>query len=98
MIQRSRARTHVAETTCCLFTKRVGESCAEMGRCPRPWFLIILTTMAKENPPPKAEPTPFDKFTEAARHVFNLPKDQVEKVKAKYPTKTSKSRKRKPRA
>jgi hypothetical protein len=65
-----------------------------MGRCPRPWFLIILRVMAKENPLPKPGPTPFEKFTEAARHIFNLPKDQVDKVKAKYPAKSPKRQKR----
>jgi hypothetical protein len=40
--------------------------------------------MAKENMPPQ-EPTPFEKFTEAAKHIFNLPKDQVQKTIQKYP-------------
>jgi hypothetical protein len=40
--------------------------------------------MAKENTPPK-EPTPFEKFTEAAKRVFNLPKDQVRQTIEKYP-------------
>ena len=47
--------------------------------------------MAKENTPPQ-EPTPFEKFTEAAKRVFNLPKDRVEKVKAKYPSPTKKKK------
>jgi hypothetical protein len=42
MNQRPRARTHVAETTCYLCPKRKGESCAEMGRCSRPWFYYTL--------------------------------------------------------
>jgi hypothetical protein len=49
--------------------------------------------MAKENMPPKP-PTPFQKFTEAAQHVFNLPKSETEKVKAKVPYKPQKQRKR----
>jgi hypothetical protein len=50
--------------------------------------------MTKKLEPQKPAQTPFDKFTDAARHVFNLPKDQVEKVKAKYPVKSPKRRKR----
>jgi hypothetical protein len=44
--------------------------------------------------PPRPS-TPFLKFTEAAQHVFNLPKPEVEKVKANYPAKSRKPQKRK---
>jgi hypothetical protein len=40
--------------------------------------------MAKDTTPQKPQ-TPWEKFTEAARIGFNLPKSEVEKVKAKYP-------------
>ena len=41
----------------------------------------------------KQPQTPFDKFTEAAKKVFNLPKSEVEKVKAKPTPKMPKRRK-----
>jgi hypothetical protein len=47
--------------------------------------------MAKDTTPPKPQ-TPWEKFTEAARIGFNLPKADVEKVKAKYPQNVTKRR------
>jgi hypothetical protein len=47
--------------------------------------------MAKDSTPPKPQ-TPWQKFTEAARIGFNLPKSDVEKVKAKVPYKPKKRR------
>ena len=41
-------------------------------------------SMAKDTTPPKPQ-TPWEKFTEAARIGFNLPKNQVQKTIAKYP-------------
>lgn len=38
--------------------------------------------------------TPMERFTDAARHVFNLPKLEVEEVKAKIRYKSKKRRKR----
>ena len=38
----------------------------------------------------KTPQTPFERFTEAARHVFNIPKAQVHKIKAKAPWKPRK--------
>ena len=55
--------------------------------------LLYAINMAKDTTPPKPQ-TPWEKFTEAARQAFNLPKDQVEKVKAKYPAKAAKRQKR----
>lgn len=46
--------------------------------------------MAKENMPPK---TPFDKFSEAANRLFNLPKDQKDKVIKAVPKPVAKKRK-----
>jgi hypothetical protein len=43
--------------------------------------------MAKENPTPKPEQTPFERFTEASRKLFNLPKETVKKTVKKYPYK-----------
>jgi len=51
--------------------------------------------MTKKPEPQKPAQTPFEKFTDAARHVFNLPKDQVEKVKTKYPSPHRKSKRKK---
>jgi hypothetical protein len=48
--------------------------------------------MAKDSTPPKPQ-TPWEKFAAAARVGFNLPKSDVEKVKAKYPTKSTERRK-----
>jgi hypothetical protein len=48
--------------------------------------------MAKDTTPPKPQ-TPWEKFAEAAKVGFNLPKADVEKVKKKYPYKPSKRRK-----
>jgi hypothetical protein len=39
--------------------------------------------MAKEKMPDKTPQTPFERFTEAAQNIFNLPKKQVQKIKAK---------------
>jgi len=47
-------------------------------------------TMAKENTPPK---TPFDKFSEAASRLFNLPKEQKDKVIKAVPKPAAKKRK-----
>jgi hypothetical protein len=47
--------------------------------------------MAKENTP---HPTPFDKFTEAARRVFSLPKDQTDNVIKAVPKPRKKSQKK----
>jgi hypothetical protein len=38
--------------------------------------------------------TPMEKFTDAARHIFNLPKSDVEKVRAKIPYRPKKRQKR----
>jgi hypothetical protein len=51
--------------------------------------------MAKENPTPKPEQTPFERFTEASRKLFNLPKGIVQKTIKKYPYKPAKRPKRK---
>ena len=51
--------------------------------------------MTKKPEPQKSVQTPFEKFTDAARHVFNLPKDQIEKVKTKYPANRTRRGKRK---
>jgi hypothetical protein len=51
--------------------------------------------MAKDTTPPKPQ-TPFERFTEAAKHVFNLPKSDVDRVKKDIPVPKTvrKSRKR----
>ncbi len=38
--------------------------------------------------PKQPAKTPFDKFTEAAKHVFTLPKSDVKKIQAKVPRST----------
>jgi hypothetical protein len=48
--------------------------------------------MPKEETP-KSDQTPFDKFTEAARNIFALPKDKVAKVIAATPAPKPKPRK-----
>jgi hypothetical protein len=59
-----------------------------------PVVLIILMPMAKENMPPKPQ-TPFERFTEAAKHIVNLPKSETDKIKAKFPYKPHKRPKKK---
>jgi hypothetical protein len=49
--------------------------------------------MAKESMPPKPQ-TPFERFTEAAKHIVNLPKSETDKIKAKVPYKPAKRRTR----
>jgi hypothetical protein len=39
--------------------------------------------MNKNSPTP--EKSPFERFSEAARHAFNLPKSDVKKIQAKTP-------------
>jgi hypothetical protein len=53
-----------------------------------------MPSMAKKSDPPKPAQTPFEKFTEASRELFNLPKETVQKTIAKYP-KPARSKKRK---
>jgi hypothetical protein len=50
--------------------------------------------MAKENPTPKPDKTPFEKFTDTAREIFNLSPQGVKKTIKKYPYKPAKRRKR----
>jgi hypothetical protein len=57
-----------------------------------PVVLIILMHMAKESMSPKPL-TPFERFTEAAKHIVNLPKSETDKIKAKVPYKPQKRRK-----
>jgi hypothetical protein len=52
---------------------------------------INMTDRPKQ--PPKPDQTPMERFTEAAKHIFNLPKSDVEKVMKKTPYKP-KTRKR----
>ena len=51
--------------------------------------------MAKKPEQPKPTQTPFERFTEASRELFNLPKETVQKTIAKYPAKKSGRHKRK---
>lgn len=51
--------------------------------------------MAKKPDPPKPTQTPFERFTEASRELFNLPKETVQKTLAKYPNPRRKKRYRK---
>ena len=48
--------------------------------------------MTKKPPNKAPAQTPFDRFTEAAKSIFNLPKHEVQKIKAE-----SKRKPRKPR-
>ena len=49
--------------------------------------------MAKEKPTtPKPEPTPTEKFEEAAKKIFNLPKAEVDKIKKEVPLPQKKRR------
>ena len=74
--------------------QRMGlKPCVRIGDCLRPWLLIILMYMAKESMPPKPQ-TPFERFTEAAKHIVNLPKSETDKIKAKVPYKPAKRRTR----
>jgi hypothetical protein len=41
--------------------------------------------MAKKPDQPKTTQTAFERFTEASRELFNLPKETVQKTIAKYP-------------
>jgi hypothetical protein len=41
--------------------------------------------MAKKPDQPKAAQTPFERFTEASRKLFNLPKETVRETIKKYP-------------
>jgi len=38
--------------------------------------------MTKKPPSKAPAQTPFDRFTEAAKSIFNLPKEQVQKLRA----------------
>jgi hypothetical protein len=51
--------------------------------------------MAKKPEKPKPTQTPFDRFREASRELFNLPKETVQKTLAKYPRSQNKPAKKK---
>jgi hypothetical protein len=44
-----------------------------------------MPSMADKPEKPKPAQTPFERFTEASRELFNLPKETVQKTIAKYP-------------
>jgi hypothetical protein len=47
-----------------------------------------MTAMGEKPKPAEKAQTPFERFTEAARHVFNIPKEKL----LKSPPKQSKKR------
>lgn len=49
--------------------------------------------MAKKPEPAKPAQTPFEKFTEASRELFNVPPRIVRETVAKYPPLKSKKKK-----
>jgi hypothetical protein len=52
---------------------------------------MMMLSMA--NSTKQSDKQPFEKFTEAAKKVFNLPKSEMEKIKAKPTPKTPTRRK-----
>jgi hypothetical protein len=44
----------------------------------------------RRKPTIKPQQTPFERFTEAAKHIFNIPQAEVKKIKAKSAHKSGK--------
>jgi hypothetical protein len=55
-----------------------------------------MARMAKKPDQPKLAQTPFERFTEASRKLFNLPKEAVQETIKKYPSPAKTTKRRKP--